>query len=1306
MNGDKEGSMPFALVAVTILVMSVACGAVMASYERASDSTDVIENDNGAADEAIVGIERHIEMGLGEIILGLSTDRTLGTLDDRAGVFTEKAGSWLDYQFPISDHGVRADLVSHDISLVAENMMSQTGEDSEDGYVPAYLRAVGTVKVSMKTSTGHATADVEISTDGSYALPLISDQGSLFEKMTSDGGISLSQMMEYQLTCLAQTRVMNGYGALSEHGSKGTSQILTRDDVEKAYRNAVSAIGLICFRTETGDIDMSKRIDLADILVAEDGKVSIDIGLVYAQAVAGELDDVVLGWYEYFCGDRIHDLLSPHDREMQLFGDMISSLVKGESVIGAESYIRKVMSGYPESVYRYPGSGSTSGTIGGFQITVNNPTADLFGQKWIRNFKLSYHLESDPVMDHLRSVINLAVSKMADRSGHRAIVIEVDSTDSTPFSESLSTTLREALRGYMTEFETDVRDSLESASFADPFYGSIADAIDSHSSSFILEREFRERIGSALSDRISDETGLEELMSSDDVDKMVRTYTNKVLRDLQVFEDLRNVPGKGPGIADDLLASLASIGLGNLGILIPIQSSMERVCSEMVSLISMNPHGGITDLPGTHGFRLSDEDGNMTAERISASISSDPVIERPLTVDGKCVHTVGFGDDNLASYSTVFRVSIKDNINYSLEGTGTLSDSMGTISSALEGKSRTDMTMYITVSSAWALAGVDYRPSCTILSDIEATLLKIIEPLIEPLTYIMGLVRGALTEIGERLMEIGRQVAEAVATMYERMMEPIEMMNGWIMENLDRMFTDSALDLMMGIGLSDQYIVAEVMGYTLRLETNALSLKETTKTLFSLTLSGPIAGMNVSAGITVKNKGDVNRENLIITGNGSIAGDGWSVKAKVDPLMKGSKYFLSLDGEVDDTDISLTIPELVDYHDLGVRLSDVPGIGRMLDNIPLPALGMTASIDAGFTLRYSAPIQSGLLINEFESNPPGDDNGNEWVEILNNTSKTIDLDGYTLSASSDWRKKTMDLSGTISPGERIVINPTFMLVNSSGKYTKNGEALVLRNPEGETADKTPTKKDGANDGNTWQRRYDGSTEWVFNKGTKGEPNSPSMLESVIPATEVKDLVWNSVEKAFGDVEYITDLETLELFMKSLIKNILESVIEKVTARIVDASVFISVDAGDVTGVSKTGVRLAITAEGDLAGDVLRFAAGKLQQMILGVKNPYRIDPVGMFTENIGLEVMFHTSVGFPRILSDGIDNLPSMDLGVTFRASISSLTRVLGTDTGKPVLMCGVTAFDCPTEIIPEKMNPNRNMDHDLWLMRLTVTWA
>jgi hypothetical protein len=106
-----------------------------------------------------------------------------------------------------------------------------------------------------------------------------------------------------------------------------------------------------------------------------------------------------------------------------------------------------------------------------------------------------------------------------------------------------------------------------------------------------------------------------------------------------------------------------------------------------------------------------------------------------------------------------------------------------------------------------------------------------------------------------------------------------------------------------------------------------------------------------------------------------------------------------------------------------------------------------------------------------------------------------------------------------------------------------------------------------------------------------------------------------------------------------------------------------------------------------------------------MKNPYRIDGVAMFTDNIDLELTIGAKLQFPRILASAADSLPKVDFGATFRTNISALTKLFGEDIGRPEVECGLRVIDCPTALIPSKLSPKGGMDHDLWLFKVTIAW-
>lgn len=1314
---DNRGSMPFAVIAVTLLLASTAMAATVYGHWMAERDSESVSDDIDSADEAVDDIAVYVNRGLGEIIRSISTatDGETGesdALDERAETFREKAAGWIEFQFPIRSGGTVAHLISHDLDLVAE-AVGLASADGTGGYTPAYLRGTGTIEVRLESQSGSGSTTITVSTDGSYALPLSAERGSLFESMAGGDGVSVSEMVIHQLTSLAQYRVMNGYGSTSEYGERGTGSIITPEDVEAAYGNALEVVSMICFRDRDNRFAHEGSVDLADILVAEDGVMELDLSAVYAQALMAVIDDVALRWFDYFCGFQV---LNELDKILNPLRNAVSSLIAfvvgEEAVYSAVPYVRDTMSlaGIPESEYRRPGSGTTALTFGGVEVVVENPTYDVLSAPWLKDFGKRYEQGSNFIMDYILDVLRGAAVRISESTWLGTVSVDVDPYDDMPFAEELAELFSEAVSDGVSAVEDAVGGSLGSSTVYDPYYGAIADEISAHADEMVLESELRDRILSAFEAALPEDsdTTVEDLASSDELRSALRAYEVSVRSDLEVFDQLRRVED-GDSVIKEVLTRICAFGLDLIGITDPVPEMAGRMCDEIVEISRLNPHGGVTELPGSPGFLMDDGSGNLTEETLDVELSSSLVVDTIRVDESRSVHTVGFRENLSAAYSTVFVVGIDDLIDLRVVGNGALSETIGDGSSVLRdtvvfGGGDGPVMLEVTVASGWPLAGVEYAPSVTVLDDLKAALLSLLEPLIEPLRKVMETVRTVFTTVSEAMVEALTFVSEQLERIYEAVIGPLAELREWLESAVESVFSEAALGFLVSIGMDEQHVVIEFFGCTLELSTKAVTWAANTKTLLEATLTMPVADLVVTAGVTAKVRGDVSAENLIVTGFGGVEkGDEWGIEVNLDPLMKGSKYLITVDGTIGDVGFSMVAPKLESYHEMGVALSDVPGLGDVVGNIPV--MGAKVGLDAGFSLKYSDPVDTGLIINEFESNPAGEDRGHEWVELLNNSATTIDLSGYTLLAASDRRTKCMELSGTISPGEFLVIYPEFTLVNSSGKYTKNGEAVVLKDPDGNEVDRTPTKKDTANDGMTWQRSFDGSREWVFADGSQGRTNADYPGSQWVSATEMKDTVWKAVERSFDRVGTITDLETLQEFLQHLVRYTLEGLIGVVSDRIVEASVFVSVDVSDPTSSASAGLRVALRTDGDMVEDVLRYIVGKVMELVLKAENPYRIDPVGMFAENIDLEVTFRTGIGFPEILSDGAD-LPSLDLGATFRTNLSAITRLLGTDTGRPEVVFGIRVIDCPDAAIPSKLSPKEGMEHDLWLVRITAVFG
>jgi len=1301
MGRKDEGSMPFAVAAVALLLMAGVCVAITASYERSAENAAMIEAENEASETTAGNIARHVEMGLGNIILSVSLDGTLGGLDSRRAEYLERAGRWLESQFPLADSGIVCRLMSYELDLGVEFLQSTWIGDG-DGYVPAYLVGTGTIDVKMEGGSVRAPRTVDIRTDGSCGLPLAAEQGSMFEEMAGSEGISIQRMMSYQLSCLAQYRVLNGYGSASAYGPTGTSSILTSADVEKAYRNALQACSLICFRCSAGDIAMAESVDLADAIVDSEGEVSLDLSYIYSQALMSAVDDLTLRWLDYLCGDSLADAVTAKLREYDRGWDALVALVTGGGD-RATDYVADIMAanGIPESEYRFIGGGWVDLSLPGIGISVETPTVDIFGMGWMRHFDRIYG-EEESIREYIGSVLRMAAIDVGAARGGELIALDLDPNDSVSFTESLTEAVRKAISSYESGLKRAISDRIDGTEFRDPYYGAIADAVSSHSDDLLRTDILLGRIMSAL-----EKAGVEDpdqAMSSDAVEEVVQQYTSQVYRQLEVYDLLRDIPGGQPGAVKRILSKICADGMSFADVFLDIDDRMIRMCSEMCDLSYMGS-AGITALPGDTGFDLVDDGGRLVRERLRAEIMSDPAALQPTIVKSRCVHETELWNGRSAAYTTVFSVSLTDSLSYRAEGRSSISDAMGSSTSSVSGSIPRTIHLEIPVSSGWALAGVEYSPSMTVLDDAASVLLDILEPLLEPLLEFIRLVNETVTMIGEYVSEITRYIASAVTEYYERISGPMQRLNDWINEGISDLLEALSADASASLGLGSQTVSVSYCGYTLEIGTDLIGLHNETKTILTATLSGPFFGLDVSAGAVVKAKGSIEKDNLVVIGTGKVAGDGWDLSMRIDPLMKAGKYMLSADASVGKADIDVVLPVLEDYNQLGVTLSKVPGLGEVLSNIPLPALGITASIDAGLDIRYADPTQTGLMINEVEVNPPGEDKGGEWIEIFNNSGTELDLDGYTITAASNKKTKIHALSGTIGPGELLIVKPKFLMVNASTAASKGGEMLTLKDAEGNVLDKTPHLKDGTNDASTWHRTYDGSTKWEFGEPSMGTSKPNSITDRFLTIANLKDIAWGAVESAFDEVGTVTDTESLQRLVESIVKNMIDGVIDRAVSRLVEASLFLSVDLQDVSRSASGGVRIALRADSDLAKDVLRYLAGQFESIVLGFDNPYRIDAVGMFTENIDLEVTVHGRIGVPKFMAAKAEDIAGLDLGVTFRANIASLGRLVGADIGKPSVEFGIRFLDCPTVLIPPNLHPNKHMSHDLWLMRATIQW-
>jgi hypothetical protein len=159
--------------------------------------------------------------------------------------------------------------------------------------------------------------------------------------------------------------------------------------------------------------------------------------------------------------------------------------------------------------------------------------------------------------------------------------------------------------------------------------------------------------------------------------------------------------------------------------------------------------------------------------------------------------------------------------------------------------------------------------------------------------------------------------------------------------------------------------------------------------------------------------------------------------------------------------------------------------------------GLQTFVPAGYQKDLSSvecqlvPLENSILfITELLPNAPSVDTGNEFIEIYNPNSKSVNLKGYVLQVGPAFTKQYELNEGLILPGEYLIFSDTeskIVLPNTSGVQ------LRLLAPNGEIVSQSPVYTN-ASDDVSWALVED---QWIYtNQITPSSGNKPYLEISV------------------------------------------------------------------------------------------------------------------------------------------------------------------------------------------------------------------
>jgi len=177
-------------------------------------------------------------------------------------------------------------------------------------------------------------------------------------------------------------------------------------------------------------------------------------------------------------------------------------------------------------------------------------------------------------------------------------------------------------------------------------------------------------------------------------------------------------------------------------------------------------------------------------------------------------------------------------------------------------------------------------------------------------------------------------------------------------------------------------------------------------------------------------------------------------------------------------------------------------------------------------------VAANIVITEVMYDNPGADTDHEWIEVQNTGASAIDLSTYKFfEANTNHSIIFVQGSQTLAPQDFAIIadkpstflsdNSSFAnsLFDSSFSLSNSGEALVIKDPNGDAVDTVnyDTNLGGAGDGNSLQKLSSG---WKAQSPTPGLPNADAGGPSQTSSTTNQNTTIQSSSVSAGGQTYV------------------------------------------------------------------------------------------------------------------------------------------------------------------------------------------
>lgn len=1242
--------------------------------------------------------------------------------------------------------------------------------------VPAYFTITGNITIVVEGYGGTVVQRDVLDTGLFLPFPLMANRIDAIAEALSGGRCEFENIVRYELSALAQDRVLRGYGLRSKQGAMGTSEVITEEDVLRAlnlaflleqrkYLRSVDSSLVSWMEGQwEGDSSMLNKslrggqVNPADLLLSSYGSLEYDMGLILAQSLFAISDILVLKWLE-----SLHVLDFMEGLETLLESGELSLNELIESCFGVDllqeemiEWISERMAefGYLEASYRYMHYNAPDGKITvldhpysvvndlnqtyaleiGGEYEVDFPSVDIFSSSVWGDFLEEWKRSSFQLGDTLSLFVKQVILGITSHFRTPSVQMDLDPLDGESPLDRLINSLGSILE--QDWFTTVLDEAEESVGLVDIISEELCAFMDAHWRDILGTEESLETVIVQLAQEMVNE-------ASDSVPHMgersrrmmeleLRSYftssTTWNLMDVLEgeyqrasswrLEAMRNVFAKQVfqtplGPISNLLSDLISGSLEDVpGLENALVGYIQRQMSQIRDSFELRCDRIVVPIPMDSGFTIMLKDCDM---KETVQVDADPLVsegsdridigvmmpwDHPKDDYYPNTHMTELTNLSLTPYVTQWTIAIQGEIRASASSLQSSNMLLGTESPSCERQVRISTEFTIAVNTGWALQGVDYTPTSTLMGKITSFMEGIWNGMVDALKIVANGITAAFDffkDMFSTLLSYSMKGMEYISQVLQVMVSGLQgMLKGAAGTAFDLIgkFVESVLGTVE--------FNTTIFGLRFSIETNPVDLAlGATKDILKVTFSMSVMGTTISLTNRLVRLGSGEYDILI---NCTLGQDEWSLSIVVDPLMKIFSHFVEIKGLFSDLVLLLYLPEVVQYSSHSISLKDIPGLGTLLSNIPTPIPGVKASIDAGLEVKFNSPFVNHPVINEYEQNPKGLDNGNEWIEIYNPTDQAISL--------QDWSVETVhgnqmleDLSGvSIMPHERIVYTFQHQALDNGGRVKfPICESIVLKDALGNRVDSTPWTTDHHNDGRSWQRVYDGADKWVFKEATKGSPNGKMMVTSS-EIGFITNAIWDSAARAFGEAEGAEpSLESLGSVFSRTVDLIMEKCIDVLASSIVEMRLYVDVSLNEYSGSFGGGFSMSLVITEECVKETLSLLGDMICKALLDVKNPLGITSQTTTVERLAEHIFIRFSVfgraGLPGIVSGVIDT-PEFRLESMVSINLACIGSAFGFDMGAWKIEFGVAITGIPAGLLPNLFAVDVDKKADVWLVK------